>query len=120
LVAPSIGPLSMVSSPPLPMILFARASVRPRARREPLGMPGCHLVPAEAPRPAAFTAAGTVHPRLAAQAEDILQRVDGEVGHRARRGLYQVPVDLTAVDAQIDLGIAALRLGRRRKPPDGG
>src|SRR5512138_721889 len=73
-LAPSSGPLSIVSSPPLP-ILVPGASVRPRDRREPLGMPGRHLVPAEAPGPAALAGAGPVHPRLAAQPQDVLQGI---------------------------------------------
>src|SRR5262245_46401638 len=62
---------------------------------------GRQLIDSEAPAPVAAFAGRHVHPGLAAQTQHVLQRNDRCVGDRAERQPDEIPVDLTAVRAQI-------------------
>src|SRR5262245_45613717 len=69
---------------------------------------GRQLIDSVAPAPVAAFAGRHVHPGLAAQAQQVLQRNDRGVGDRAERQPDEIPVDLMAVSAQILQGQVAL------------
>src|SRR5262245_14807711 len=75
---------------------------------------GSQLPGPELPQPVALARAGHVHPRLAAETEEVLRLDDRELGAGGERGLRQLPVRLPPREA----GRGALFAGERAPPPD--
>src|SRR5256712_12094896 len=63
----------------------------------------------EAPPPVAARPRGNVHAGLAAEAEDVLQREDRQLGHRSQQRADEVPVDLPPVAVHVAPCELALR-----------
>src|SRR5205085_10515259 len=66
----------------------------------------------EPPRPVAAGGAGPVHPRLAAEAEDVLRGHDREAAARRERELDQAPGRIGGIEAR-----RAPLVARQRAPP---
>src|SRR5581483_12398704 len=87
-----------------------------RRRREPGGELLVECAALEPEPPVACRGAGCVHPRLAAEPEQVLRREDGEARRRSQRKLDQEAVRLPRLDSALHAeptraGANALRRG---------
>src|ERR1700676_4399264 len=71
----------------------------------------CKLSGSETPFPISPGQAGSVHASFAAQAQHILQRDEGEVGHRILCSAYKCPMNAFLATAGVGLTIRRLFLG---------